>query len=99
MHVQVVQPQKRRTIRHLLDGVIGRVLELKNEMVSLEMLEFHYFDDILADMKLTPVRVYHIHVIVYLFATYICMYMCMINVMHSCSAHKINRYIRNCIYR
>ena len=60
--VQVVQPQKRRTIRHLLDGVIGRVLELKNEMVSLEMLEFHYFDDILADMKLTPVRVYHIHV-------------------------------------
>jgi hypothetical protein len=52
---QIVHPQKRRTIRHLLDGVIGRVLELKNEMVTLELLEFHYFDDILSDMKLTPV--------------------------------------------
>lgn len=51
---QIVHPQKRRTIRHLLDGVIGRVLELKNEMVTLELLEFHYFDDILSDMKLTP---------------------------------------------
>ena len=50
-----MHPQKRRTIRHLLDGVIGRVLELKNEMVTLELLEFHYFDDILSDMKLTPV--------------------------------------------
>lgn len=26
-------------------------------MVNLEFLEFHYFDDILADMKLTPVSV------------------------------------------
>jgi len=31
------------------------VLELKHEMVNLELLEFHYFDDILTDMKLTPV--------------------------------------------
>ena len=27
---------------------------MKNEMVNLELLEFHYFDDILTDMKLTP---------------------------------------------
>ncbi len=33
------------------------MLELKNEMVQLELLEFHYFDDILTDMKLTPVSV------------------------------------------
>ena len=32
-----------------------RVLELKNEMFKLELLEFNYFDDILTDMKLTPV--------------------------------------------
>ncbi len=32
------------------------MLELKHEMLGLELLEFHYFDDILADMKLTPVR-------------------------------------------
>ena len=30
---------------------------MKNEMVNLELLEFHYFDDILTDMKLTPVSV------------------------------------------
>lgn len=34
----------------------SRVLELKHEMVNLELLEFQYFDDILTDLKLTPVR-------------------------------------------
>ena len=34
---------------------MGRILELKNEMVQLELLEYHYFDDILVDLKLTPV--------------------------------------------
>ena len=52
---QIVHPQKRRVLRHVLDGVMGRVLELKNEMVLLEFSEFHYFDDILSDLKLTPV--------------------------------------------
>ena len=87
--LQVTQPQKRRLIRHVLDGTMGRymymsccvgvsqcivcvcvcvcvcvwymtsasrVLELKHEMVNLELLEFQYFDDILTDLKLTPVR-------------------------------------------
>ena len=36
-------------------GIYIRMLELKHEMMNLELLEFHYFDDILADMKLTPV--------------------------------------------
>lgn len=31
-------------------------------MMNLELLEFHYFDDILADMKLTPVS-YPCHVV------------------------------------
>ncbi|XP_015862606.1 dynein regulatory complex protein 11 [Peromyscus maniculatus bairdii] len=51
---QIVHPQKRLLIRKILDGVMGRVLELKNEMVELEMTEFHYFDDILQDLKLAP---------------------------------------------
>lgn len=51
---QVVHPQKRILIRKVLDGVMGRVLELKNEMVELELTEFHYFDDILQDLKLAP---------------------------------------------
>ncbi|XP_058520250.1 dynein regulatory complex protein 11 [Ochotona princeps] len=51
---QVVHPQKRILIRKILDGVMGRILELKNEMVELELSEFHYFDDILQDLKLAP---------------------------------------------
>jgi hypothetical protein len=31
-----------------------RLLELKNEMVNLEFSEYHFFDDVLSDMKLTP---------------------------------------------
>lgn len=52
---QVVHPQKRRVIRAILDGVMGRVLELKNEMVEKEFSEYHYMDDLLHDLKLTPV--------------------------------------------
>ncbi|XP_062971937.1 dynein regulatory complex protein 11 [Elgaria multicarinata webbii] len=51
---QIVHPQKRLIIRQILDGVMGRILELKNEMVELEYSEYHYFDDILQDLKLSP---------------------------------------------
>ena len=34
---------------------IYRILELKNEMVLLEFSEYHYLDDVLSDLKLTPV--------------------------------------------
>lgn len=52
-----MHPQKRRVLRHLLDGIMGRILELKNEMVLLEFSEYHYFDDVLSDLKLTPVSI------------------------------------------
>merc|ERR1712048_987502 len=51
---QIVHPQKRICIRHVLDGVMGRILEQKNNMVTLEFCEYHYFDDVLSDLKLTP---------------------------------------------
>ncbi|XP_036425688.1 dynein regulatory complex protein 11 [Colossoma macropomum] len=51
---QIVHPQKRRVVLHVLEGVMGRLLELKNEMVELEFSEFHYFDDVLQDLKMTP---------------------------------------------
>ncbi|XP_077664914.1 IQ and AAA domain-containing protein 1-like [Eretmochelys imbricata] len=51
---QMVHPQKRRVLEHMLDGVMGRVLELKNEMVETELSEYHYMDDVLQDLKLTP---------------------------------------------
>ncbi|XP_041056901.1 dynein regulatory complex protein 11 isoform X1 [Carcharodon carcharias] len=54
LYDQIVHPQKRRVIQHVLDGIMGRILELKNEMVNLEFSEFHYCDDVLQDLKLTP---------------------------------------------
>ncbi|XP_073489747.1 dynein regulatory complex protein 11 [Aquarana catesbeiana] len=51
---QMTHPQKRRLVRLVLDGVMGRILELKEELVELEISEFQYFDDILQDLKMGP---------------------------------------------
>ncbi|KAL6081708.1 hypothetical protein STEG23_005615 [Scotinomys teguina] len=51
---QMVQPQKRRLLRRLLDGVAGRVLELKEELVRVDLCETHYLDQVLQDLELTP---------------------------------------------
>ncbi|KAM4874739.1 IQ and AAA domain-containing protein 1-like [Thomomys bottae] len=51
---QMVQPQKRRLLRRLLDGVAGRVLELKDEMVRVDLSETHWLDRPLQDLKMTP---------------------------------------------
>ncbi|XP_075367334.1 dynein regulatory complex protein 11 [Mycteria americana] len=53
-HDQLIHRQKRTVIRQVLDGVIGRILEVKKEMVELENSEFHYIDNILEDLKLLP---------------------------------------------
>uniref|UniRef100_A0A3Q3H341 Zgc:153738 n=1 Tax=Kryptolebias marmoratus TaxID=37003 RepID=A0A3Q3H341_KRYMA len=50
----MIHPQKRQVVRRILDGVMGRVLELKNEMVEKEFSEYHYMDDVLNALKLTP---------------------------------------------
>jgi hypothetical protein len=41
-------------VKLMLDGVIGRVLELKQALVNLECSDYQFFDDILADLKLLP---------------------------------------------
>ncbi|XP_027696911.1 IQ and AAA domain-containing protein 1-like [Vombatus ursinus] len=51
---QTVQPQKRRLVRRLLDGVAGRILELKEELVQVDLSEYHCLDHMLQDLKLTP---------------------------------------------
>lgn len=56
LYDQMVQPQKRRLLRRLLDSVAGRVLELKDEMVRVDMCEWHCLDHVLRDLGLTPVR-------------------------------------------
>lgn len=55
LYDQIVQPQKRRLLRRLLDSVAGRVLELE-ELVRADLCETHCLDRVLQDLKLTPVR-------------------------------------------
>ena len=33
---------------------MGRLIELKYQMIELEKSEFHFMDDVIADMELTP---------------------------------------------
>ncbi|XP_045146082.1 IQ and AAA domain-containing protein 1-like [Echinops telfairi] len=51
---QILQPQKRRLLRRLLDGVAGRVLELQEELVRTDFCEYRCLDDLLPELKLTP---------------------------------------------
>ena len=53
-----------------------RVLEMKHELYKMEILEYSYFDDLLTDMKLTPVNL----IVVYPCKTYIHMtyYTCVV---------------------
>lgn len=43
-----------RILKLLVDGVTGRILELKHALVELESSNYQYFDAILTDLKLTP---------------------------------------------
>lgn len=51
---QMIQPQKRIIIRKLLDSTLGRIIELKHDMVAIDMMEFSYNDDVIRDLKLLP---------------------------------------------
>ncbi|NXF98056.1 DRC11 protein, partial [Eubucco bourcierii] len=53
-HDQLLHQQKQAVIQQVLDGVMGRILEIKKEMVELENSEFHYIDNILVDLELLP---------------------------------------------
>ncbi|NXX33363.1 DRC11 protein, partial [Nicator chloris] len=53
-HDHLIHQQKRAAVRQALDGVMGRILEIKREMVALENSECHHMDDILMDLKRVP---------------------------------------------
>ncbi|NXJ26817.1 DRC11 protein, partial [Dicrurus megarhynchus] len=53
-HDHLIHQQKRAAVRQVLDGVIGRILEIKKEMVALEKSECHRMDDILMDLQRVP---------------------------------------------
>lgn len=50
---QLLQPQKRAEVRLILDACIGRMLELKFQIVR-HCGEYINYDDALVDLKLTP---------------------------------------------
>ncbi|XP_036140295.1 dynein regulatory complex protein 11 [Monomorium pharaonis] len=51
---QTIQPQKRLLIKRLLDATLGRVLELKHELVDIDLSEHSYYDDVLIECGVTP---------------------------------------------
>lgn len=51
---QVIQPQKRLLIKKSLNACLGRVLELKHELVNIDLAEHNYYDDVLIERGVTP---------------------------------------------
>lgn len=54
---QMLQPQKRILIKKLYDSCLGRILELKYDLVNLDMMEFSYNDDVMTELNLTPIDI------------------------------------------
>ncbi|NXG06462.1 DRC11 protein, partial [Sakesphorus luctuosus] len=53
-HAHLRHEQKRAAIRPVLDGVMGRLLELKRELVKLDNSECHDLQDILTELRRLP---------------------------------------------
>lgn len=51
---QVIQPQKRLLLKRLLNATLGRVLELKHELVDIDLSEYSSYDDVLIECGVTP---------------------------------------------
>lgn len=51
---QMLQPQKRILVRKLLDSCLGRIVELKYDLVNIDMTEFSYNDEVIMELNLTP---------------------------------------------
>ncbi|NWI58325.1 DRC11 protein, partial [Calyptomena viridis] len=47
----LIHQQKREAIRPVLDGVMGRILEIKKEMVKVENSECQYLDNVLVELN------------------------------------------------
>ncbi|XP_055696973.1 dynein regulatory complex protein 11 [Phlebotomus papatasi] len=54
---QMVQPQKRLLVRKVLDACLGRVVELKADLVNIDIMEFSYNDEVIERLGLTPLDI------------------------------------------
>ncbi|XP_029661552.1 dynein regulatory complex protein 11 isoform X2 [Formica exsecta] len=50
----VIQPQKRLLLQKSLNASLGRVLELKHDLVNIDLSEHSYYDDALLECEVTP---------------------------------------------
>jgi hypothetical protein len=53
----LIHPQKRLILRILLDGIVGRLVELKQEMIKFDSCEYTYFEDLALDQNKTLVEI------------------------------------------
>ncbi|XP_050294675.1 dynein regulatory complex protein 11 [Anthonomus grandis grandis] len=53
---QMVQPQKRILLRKLLEATLGRILELKTDLVEADLTEWTHCGDVLERLNLTPIE-------------------------------------------
>ncbi|XP_030757322.1 IQ and AAA domain-containing protein 1-like [Sitophilus oryzae] len=51
---QMVQPQKRALLRKLLEATLGRILELKADLVEADLNEWTHCGDVFEKLNLTP---------------------------------------------
>uniref|UniRef100_A0A2C9JQ92 AAA+ ATPase domain-containing protein n=1 Tax=Biomphalaria glabrata TaxID=6526 RepID=A0A2C9JQ92_BIOGL len=51
---RLIHPQKRRLLKKCIESTAARVCELKHQMIQWNKCLYHYFDDLLRDMGLTP---------------------------------------------
>ena len=54
---QIVQPQKRALARKILEAVLGRILELKIDLVEADLMEWTHCGDTLKELNVTPAQV------------------------------------------
>lgn len=54
---QLVQPQKRILVRSILDSCLGRVVELKHDLVGVDIAEFSYNAEIVDRLGLTALDI------------------------------------------
>ncbi|XP_042880401.1 IQ and AAA domain-containing protein 1-like [Penaeus japonicus] len=50
----LLHPQKRLLLRRLLDSIISRIVEMKHELVGLDLSDIQHCDDIMVELALTP---------------------------------------------
>ncbi|XP_022904118.2 dynein regulatory complex protein 11 [Onthophagus taurus] len=51
---QMVQPQKRALIRKLLEATLGRIIELKWDLIEADLNEWSHVGDVISELNVTP---------------------------------------------